>query len=168
MPKTEAVCRTRSSSKPSAKSRAACPIAGRVLWADTVTTSAPQKGARPRKVRWAPWAPSTKSFPPWAWTIREMAPTFDNVPAYVGEVIHTVLISGHLSSAFSTSSGEMGPGRSSSLSQGRSSQTGSRSRRARALKAARWQPRSISTRSPGLQHRASPVWIPMVDPPVRN
>ena len=157
MPKTEAICRTRPSSKPSKKSRAACPIAGRVLWAETVTTSAPQKGASPRNGRWAPWAPSTKSFPPWAWTIREIAPIFDNTPAYVGDVIQTVLISGCSSSIFSTSPGEMGPGRLSSLSQGRSSQTGSRSNRARALKTARWQPRSTRILSPGRAHRASPV-----------
>ena len=36
------------------------------------------------------------------------------------------------------------------------------------MKAARWQFRSRSTLSPGAQHRASAVWIPMVDPPVKN
>lgn len=77
----EAVRRTNSGSKPLTKSRAVCPIAGRVLWAETTTQSAPQKGASPRKGRWAPWAPSTNSFPPRAWIIRETAPISDNTPA---------------------------------------------------------------------------------------
>ena len=116
----EAVRRTRSGSIPLTNSRADCPMAGRVLWALTATASAPQKGASPKKGRWAPWAPSTKSFPPRAWTIWAMAPIFDNTPAYVGEVIHTVLTSGCSSRAFSTSPGEAGPIKFSSLSQGRS------------------------------------------------
>ena len=45
---------------------------------------------------------------------------------------------------------------------------GSRSSRAMALNTARWQFRSTSTLLPGGQHRASPVWMPWVEPPVRN
>ena len=37
-----------------------------------------------------------------------------------------------------------------------------------ALNTARWQFLSTSTCSPGAHRRDRPVWMPMVEPPVRN
>ena len=66
--------------RPEEKSRAVCPGAGRVLWAETTVRSAPEKASIPKKGRWAPWAPSTTRMPPWRCITAARAGISDNTP----------------------------------------------------------------------------------------